>query len=93
VIPTSEPDVKLDTHSVDYPFVTALLNQANRLKACIVAGKEMTLGLYLFKNYRPCSYGMWTDYYAVSGDCTIDHQKPIQLDLRASVCEDVGFKQ
>jgi hypothetical protein len=60
VIPTSEPDVKLDTHSVDYPFVTALLNQANRLKACIVAGKEMTLGLYLFKNYRPCSYGMWT---------------------------------
>jgi hypothetical protein len=60
VIPTTKPDIKLDFASSKLPFVDAIATQPNRLKACLVVGKDMGIGLYLFKKYQPCSDGMWT---------------------------------
>jgi hypothetical protein len=60
VIPTAKPDIKLDFASSKLPFVDAIATQPNRLKACLVVGKDMGIGLYLFKKYQPCSDGMWT---------------------------------
>jgi hypothetical protein len=59
IIPASKPNVKLGLDSAKYPFLSAILKQPNRLKACIVTGNEKVFGLYLFENYRPCSNGMW----------------------------------
>jgi hypothetical protein len=60
VIPKARCDVQLDRTSANYPFLAAILAQKNRLKACIVTGDDMRIGLYLFKGYQPCSIGMWT---------------------------------
>lgn len=58
VIPNTKPDVRQDGNKSYFPWLSAIQERPNRLKACIVTGKDDLIGLYLFKTYAPCSIGM-----------------------------------
>jgi hypothetical protein len=71
IIPASKPNVRLGVDSAINPILTAIMKHPDRLKACIVTGKQNIIGLYLFENYRPSSSAMATIVPLMCAACLI----------------------
>jgi hypothetical protein len=56
-----KPDVELGYKSIGMPFLVKLVSGDNRLKVCIVTGKDtQNVGIYLFAKYLPCCEALFT---------------------------------